>query len=243
MNAYPIYGKAKSRDICNAFLQGAPKDAKGNVFYGVDSTNINDWRGCCARGETWWYVDNSYFDKTRGSYFRITKGALQHSGEGQSNGQRFKSLALEIRPWREYGEHIVICPQSESFMRDIAGWKNDWQAEAIRVMLISTHRGLKIRPWERDKAKAAATLQGDLVNAWALVTYSSAAAVTALLEGVPVACNAGACHSMGVQALDIEDPLYPPDRERFFGVLADNQWTLSEIKDGTAWKWLNERHE
>ena len=240
MTAYPVANKAKSRAICNAFIQGAPSGQKGNVFYGVDQTNIHDWRRCSSSGETWWYVDNSYFDKTRGTHFRVTQGALQHSGQGESSGERFKGLALEIKPWRENGDHIVVCQQSDSFMRDIAGWKSDWLTEARRSMMLSTNRRLRIRTWDRDKARVAATLPNDLKNAWALATYSSAAAVTALLAGVPVACCAGVCYSMGVRVIDVEHPLYPPDRERFFGVLADNQFTLDEMKSGVAWKALNQ---
>jgi hypothetical protein len=237
--ARPVLGKAKSRDLCAAFIQGAPTEAQGEVFYGVDQTNIHHWQRVCTGSEPWYYIDNSFFDKTRGTHFRIARNAVQHSGEGQSDGQRFKALALEIKPWRKTGSHIVVCPQSDSFMRDIAGWKNNWLSEAVRSMALASNRRFKIRNWDRDKAKASKTLPDDLRDAWILATYSSAASVTALLEGIPVACCAGACYGMGVRVIDIEQPIYPKDRERFFGVLADNQWNVSEMKDGTAWRMLN----
>lgn len=238
LNAYPVHGKAKSHDICAAFIQGAPKDAKGEVFYGVDSSNLQHWQRCRASGEPYYYCDNAYFDKTRGTHFRITQGAIQHSGQGQSDGKRFKSLALQIKPWRSDGDHIVVCPQSDSFMRDLADWNGNWLDDVVRTLALVSNRRFKVRNWHRDKSVLMATLNEDLRNAWILVTHSSAAAVNALLEGIPVACNEGAAKSMGVQALDIEDPVYPEDRERFFMVLADNQWTLDEIKRGVAWKAL-----
>jgi hypothetical protein len=242
LTAYPVIGKKKSRDLCEAFIQGCPNGARGNVFYGVDQTNLDQWDFVrTGSSKDIYYIDNSYFDKTRGSHFRITKGAVQHSGEGESDGQRFKALALEIKPWRKTGEHIVVCPQSDSFMRDIAGWKNDWLSEAVRSMALVSHRRFQVRNWDRDKIKAASTLPSDLKNAWILATYSSAASVTALLEGIPVACCAGACYGLGVRVIDVEQPIFPKDRERFFGVLADNQWTVDEMRNGTAWNMLTTR--
>jgi hypothetical protein len=38
---------------------------------------------------------------------------------------------------------------------------------------------------------------------------------------------------------EIEAPRRPEDRERWAGVLADNQWSVPEIRNGTAWKALN----
>lgn len=239
MTAFPVIGKKKSRDLCEAFIQGAPSGARGAVFYGVDQTNWDHWQRCSTNGEPYYYVDNSFYDKTRGTHYRIARNSVQHNGQGESDGQRFKALALEIKPWRKDGQHIVVCPQSDSFMREVAGWKNNWLSEAVRTMALASNRRFKIRNWDRDKMKAMSTLPADLKHAWILATYSSAASVTALLEGIPVACCAGACYGMGVRLIDIEKPIFPKDRERFFGVLADNQFTVSEMKDGTAWHALN----
>ena len=210
------------------------------MFYGVDQTNLHHWKRVNADKSDWYYIDNSYFDATRGTCYRITRNQVQHSGKGESNGQRFKALKLQVKPWRTTGDHIVVCQQSDSFMRDIAGWRSDWLTEAVRSMALVSKRRFKVRVWNRDKAKAMQTLPDDLKGAWALATYSSAASITALLAGIPVACCAGAAYSMGVRVIDIEEPIYPEDRERFFGVLADNQWTVDEMKSGIAWQMLNQ---
>lgn len=238
MKAYPVLGKPKSRDICAAFLQGCPTNAQGACFYGADQTNIDHWQRCRASGEPYYYIDNAYFDKTRGTHFRITQGAIQHNGQGQSSGERFRALALQIKPWRSDGEHIVVCPQSDAFMRDIAGLKTNWLSDAVRTMALFSNRRFKVRNWDRNKSILMATLAEDLKNAWILVTYSSAAAINALLAGIPISAADGAAYLMGVNIKHIEEPIYPEDRERFFGVLADNQWTLDEFRDGTAWRML-----
>ncbi len=238
MTAYPVLGKAKSRDLCAAFIQGAPKDAQGSVFYGVDQTNIKHWQRVSRSGEPYWYCDNSWFDKTRGTHFRIGRNRVQHDGQGQSNGERFKALALEIRPWRADGEHIVICPQSDSFMREVAEYPGDWLSDVVRTMALVSNRRFAVRNWDRDKLTLQATLARDLVGAWMLVTYSSTAAIQALLAGIPVSAIGGAARWAGTDPLGIEAPFYPEDRERFFGVLADNQFTINEMRDGSAWQLL-----
>lgn len=76
----------------------------------------------------------------------------------------------------------------------------------------------------------------DLKGAHALVTYMSNTSVEALLAGVPVFCT-GPCAaaSMGLHDLaQIEAPYYPDDRQRWFELLAENQWTLKEVAAGMA---------
>ena len=36
LTLWPVPGKAKSKLICNAFAAGAPKSAKGSVFFGTE---------------------------------------------------------------------------------------------------------------------------------------------------------------------------------------------------------------
>jgi hypothetical protein len=73
------------------------------------------------------------------------------------------------------------------------------------------------------------TLHPDLARAYLTVTHSSAAAVESLLAGVPVSVSSfSPCRDV---ARD--------QRQRLFNVLADNQWTLDEIRAGVTWKALN----
>lgn len=208
------------------------------MFFGVNDTNINAWKGAKAADEPFYFCDNSYFDESRQQYFRVTRNALQHSGAGSSDGSRFRALGVEIRPWRVSGEHVVICPHSEHFMRRIALYDGDWTADAKAALRERTGRELRVRNWSPDKGKLAASLQDDLANAHALVTWSSAAAVTAVLAGVPVVCM-GPCAvaPMGGRIEDIE-ALPTPEREKWAGVLADAQWTLAEMRSGDAWEAL-----
>ncbi len=250
LTAYPVAGKAKSWEICEAFVRGCGGAvARGctsllpgpSFFYGVDDSNEHLWREARADlGREWFYCDNSYFDSARGTFFRVTKNRLQHPGTGQSTGERFASLGIEVKPWRSGGDHVVVCPQSEHFMHRIAGYQGDWLKDAVWTLKNTTPRAVRVRSWDRDKKRAASTLQADLDGAYALATWSSAAAVTALIEGVPVVVQGKDCAAKAMSGeLDrIEALPKPDDRERWAGVLADNQWSLDEFARGDAWKAL-----
>lgn len=248
---YPIPGKRKSRLICEAWAQGC---SGGTVidntlrdgdafFYGVDRSIEHIWRTILHdQTRTFYYCDNSYFDDTRQEYFRITKNMLQHTGEGVSDGERYiKQLGRDhsVAPWREEGRHIVVCEQSASFMDLPIGYEGDWLNDIVPALRRLTSREIRIRRWERDKAHSSNSLMNDLLGAHALVTWSSAAAITSVMAGVPIIAQ-GQCAAgpMSGSLLDIEQLPMPP-RYNWLGVLADNQFTLDEMRSGYAWEKLN----
>jgi hypothetical protein len=219
-------------------VQGAPVDALGAVFYGVNGTNIDAWNRVRQRGQDWYYIDNSYFDKVRGQQYRVTKNRIQVKvGDKTSDGKRFAALGIEIKPWLDPSDeaHWVFIEQSPSFMRDVA---NDPNWLPRRLAEVKDKRRVVVRSWESDKLKVQKSLVDDLRGAWALVTYSSAAAVTAVAEGVfsvvePMSSIAG----MTCSKIDsVQD-----ERLRYLSVLADNQFTIEELRDGKAWACLNDR--
>lgn len=247
VTAYPMRGKLKSATICQAFIDGCSGRIATDgvlrpgtaVFYGVDEYNEHVWKQARARHD-YVYIDNAFFDQTRGEYFRASRNRVQHDGVGRSNGKRFDALGLTIEPWRAGGTHIVICPQSDHFMRVVAGLEGfDWTESVVKSVAKFSARPPRVRIWSRDKGDLSATLPADLSDAHALVTWSSAAAVTAVLSGVPiVTCGPSAATPMSGDVADIEN-LPRPERREWAGVLADNQWTLAEMADGVAWRTLN----
>lgn len=265
--SYPVPGKEKSRLICRAFEAGAPKHATGSVFFGTEGVMDAFQR---AKSGTWWYIDNAYFDRCRGTYFRVTKNALQvnpwipiermdivaqesleagkpsrHELMRPSTGERFRKLGIVIKPWRDNpAGKIIVCPQSDSFMKSTLGRPGNWTLDTqlkLRGWGYGPERWL-VRPWERNKTLAYQTLHEQLRGAALVVTWSSASAITALLEGVPAISESGAAHALtgGLSAQHVLNPRRPSieERTRFCAVLADNQFTLDEFRDGTAWRWL-----
>lgn len=248
VTAYPVAGKQKSFDICVAFAKSCGGRVSTELragpaaFYGVDGSNVAIWKEVVRSGRDYFYVDNSYFDVARERQFRITKNALQHSGRGTSDGTRFRALGVPIEPWRTGGHHVLLVPQSEHFMRTVVGAEADWMVPTIHALEALTKRPLLTRAWDRNKGKLAMTLRDDLMDAHAVVTWSSAAAITAVLAGVPV-ITLGQCAAEPMSgSLQQIESLPRPEREEWAGVLADQQWTLDEIRNGTAWQALSSQH-
>lgn len=254
VTCYPVPSKLKSLDICRAFARGCggtmaiPGQAwmpGPSFFYGVTDANQEQWSQTLLNQQRhdFFYSDNSYFDKARGTQYRVTRNRLQHTGHGMTDGKRFADLDIEIKPWRKDGNHIVLCPQSDDFMRRIVGYTGNWLTNITQALMLRTERPLVVRHWNRDKQAAAATLHDDLRNAWALVTWSSAAAIEAILAGIP-AISMGQCAARipGITLDNIEainGEAFQFDRYEWAGVLADNQWTMDEIKRGVTWQALN----
>jgi hypothetical protein len=229
--ACPVAGKKKSADICAAFIAGAPKDASGAVFYGVDQSNIKEW--CLAKrlDTPRFAIDNSYFDAVRGQQYRVTRDALQINAMSHTtDGKRFDSLGLTINPVRNNLKgHVVIIEQSPSFMQFVGA--PNWYANEVALWKCNK----RLRPWSADKLKLQTSLHGDLAGAWCLTTHSSAAAITALLAGIPVVVD----KMSAVAGLRLSTDNSVDDRRHAFGVLADNQFTLEEFRNGKAWQWLS----
>jgi hypothetical protein len=228
--ARPVAGKKKSELICQAFVEGAPSHAHGEVFYGVDASNLKHWNRVLRAGGTYYYLDNSYFDSVRGAQFRVTKNAMQvDASKYQSDGHRFDALNLRIAPaQRNDSGHWVLIEQSPWFMSLVG--KPEWFDETSK-WAAGTGRKVLVRRWDADKPRIQATLSADLVGAWGLLAHSSAAAVTALLTGIRayVAPSHAVAH-VCLSADNTED-----NRRHAFNVLADHQFTLIEMKEGLAW--------
>jgi hypothetical protein len=225
LTACPVQGKKKSVAICEAFIAGADPSAEGYVFFGVDFSNVDLWRKAKTSGKDWWFADNSFFDKTRGTHFRVTRNGLQHTGAGGTDGLRFAALGIDIKPWRKGGAFTVVCPQSPMFMLLVAE-----DLKWIKRAMQHAQPPIRMRDWTPDKLSAQRSLAADLRDAKMLVTHSSSAAVEAVLAGVPAFCSERSPAHWVTENTD---------RLRWAGVLADNQFTLKEFEDGTAWQMLN----
>ncbi len=248
LTCYPQPGKQRSRLVLEAFAAGCGGKVGQTgallvegaaAFYGVVGIEYL-YRLAVAEGRDWYYGDNSFFDRTRGKFFRFAKNQPQVCRPDSYDFAKAKDLGLNPRPWRQGGKHIVVVEQSEHFL-DLMGEKN-WLRKVLDLLKGLTDRPLLVRRWRRDKDKAAETLHADLHGAWALVTHMSAAANEALLAGVPVFtsgnCSAS-CLASGPLS-NVEKPRRPDGREEWAAWLAGMQWTLEELREGAAWKALND---
>lgn len=187
-------------------------------------------------GREWFYGDHAYFGRSK--YFRITRNAYQHDGTGEAVPERFLAFRREVQPWRRSGGHVLVCPNSDVYM-GLHGLDGQvWLREVVETLRAHTDREIRVRWKVESRIKA---IKDDLHDAWAVVVFSSASALDALIAGVPVFVLApfAAGARMGLSDLTrIESPIYPDGREPFMWALAANQWTLQEIYTGQAWRAL-----
>lgn len=219
-------------------------------------------------GRTWYLCDNGYFrpGKTEQSYFRITRNALQHTGTGEwpfprhVARERWRRLGIPIAPWRARGRHVLVCPPLRLAGATWGYDADEWLRQTVKTLGKYSDREIRVRAklsWQdnktsntsgyegRDKpthSSMLVTLAEDLRNCHAVVVRTSNCAVEALLAGVPVFCtHECAAEPMGLRDLkQIESPVYPDNREWWATLLASNQWTLGEMRNGTAWRMLCE---
>ena len=251
IRGYAAKGKAKARVVCDAFVRGAggqgvcqppPKKLRNGAacFFGVTEPTRHLWHQARRENRDWYYLDNAYFDKVRGRLFRAVRCGIQATGLEHPDWRRLSQMGLEIQPWKRTGRHIVVVVQSNTYMTVVAGKQSDWWHQALAQIRRHTDRPISIRGWRSNKMALAKTLREALVDCWALVTWSSAAANEALLAGVPVFV-AGECAASQMGLSDftkIESPVYPQGRARWAAALAGQQWSLDEFQKGVAWRTL-----
>lgn len=250
MYCYPVPAKAKSLNICETFAYGCRGTVVtdgvyrpgGAFFCGVVESMRSIWEKAIANND-YWYCDNSYFDRTRKTHFRITHNRLQHTGLGTSDCRRFKDLDIPIHPWKHFGDHVLVCQQSRSFMHMPVGYVGDWMEDITQQLKAVTSRALIARGFIPSKLKASKTLTAQLHHAYATVAWSSAACIESVLRGIPIVSHGASASSPMSGTIATFNKLPYPSRNVWAGILADNQWTLEEIKYGTAWAQLRKKNE
>lgn len=261
--------KGGAREILGAFAKGSGADITADlslkpgrpaVLYGVDAMTDPLWREIVAKRHPYYYIDNGYFGSKwqGGNYYRVTKDAPQQDGLtsridvtnlddqthkwllGGSDGSRWRKLGKAIKPWRTDGTYILVAVQSDLWHhRHGHGGADRFADWVVAEIGKYTKRPVIVRG-KPLKGHTEPPLLDHIRGAWAVVTHTSNVAVDALLEGVPC-FTLGQCaaEAMGLSDLSqIESPVHP-EREAWAAVLADNQWTLDELRDGTCWRALN----
>jgi len=249
--------------VCKAFAEGvkaqivpqAPLLPGDAFFYGSLRGSLPTIMQAQREKRTWFYADNGYFHpgKRPENYFRVTRNALQHDGSGELifpkwlARERFKRLNITIQPWRKAGRHIVICPPARLFGAQWGFSADQWLEDTIATLKRHTDRPLRVRAkmsWNdvKQSYRNPQPLSEDLSGAWALVTHCSNAAVEAIVAGIPAFCTmrAGASAMALSDLALIETPRMDGDRTNWATILAANQWTLEEMRNGKCWSMLNE---
>ena len=159
---------------------------------------------------------------------------------------RFDNVAT-LKPWKHDGEYVLIMgqvPGDASLRgRNLMPWYESVAVLAadfyglpvlFRPHPVAIKRGARQQPRHTQVCRAD-SLEKSMSKAAVVITYNSNSAVDAVLAGVPtIAYDAGSmaypvtAHSIG--------ELVRPDRQQWANDLAWCQWSIDEIRDGTALK-------
>jgi len=202
---------------------------------------------------------NQYLRFSLDGVFPTTGEYFQSSQDPQRWHQIKQDLNIDLQPWREDGEHILICLQRNGGWSmgayDVMKWCNDI-AKKIRLrtdrpIVVRTHPGDKraqqyIRSAPKGvKISKAESIVDDFKNCWACVTYNSSPGVAAAIEGVPVFvtdANPQNSQAYTVSNTDIEQIEQPQiyDRQDWIEKISMSHYNFEDLQNGTAWKIIKE---
>ena len=248
-NTYYTDGIGISKEFAVAFWKGCGGKLyreknmlrSGDVAMFGDIATWHMLQQAIKERRNWFYGDKAYFG--RGMYYRITKNALQSDCVGNTDPTRWNKLKKQIKPWKT-GSKILICQQSEAFYRLNGIDRQQWLKKTIETIVNHSDRPIVIRSKVMGD-NTESLFEDSLDDIHSVVVYTSVAGVQAAINGIPCFATHD-CASMKFGSGDlslIENPVKPDNREEMACVLANSQWTLDEIRNGTAWRMLNESLE
>ncbi len=171
-------------------------------------------------------------------------------------------LGLQLKPWKKYGDYILITCQRDG------GWSMDglkiinWLHPLLQNLRKFTDKRILVRFHPGDKkidkhiqqlkaighkveiSSPTSSLLKDLHDACAVISYNSSPAVIAAIEGVPIFVidpkRSQARDVANTNLKNIENPNFEFDREAWLRRLAMSHWTLDELRSGECWKHMRE---
>lgn len=197
---------------------------------------------------------NRYLRFSLDGVFPTTGEYFWSSQDSQRWSQIKQDLNIDLQPWREDGEHILICLQRNG------GWSMgsydvmEWCNNVIKTIRRRTNRPIIVRMHPGDKKAQhyiRSALQGvkisknksildDFQNCWACVTYNSSPGVAAAIEGIPVfvtdrkSKNSQAYLVANTNIEQIEHPR-KSDRQDWIEKLSMSHWNFSDLNSSKFW--------
>ncbi len=221
------------------------------AFYGRDRGTLAIVRQCAAVGNHWIMADNGYIGANQyDGYYKLSRDGFQCDGTGIPDEKRLVGvLAITgqkfVKDWRPRTKngHILMCPPIAGYERTHWFSAYQWRRGISKQIRKLTKRKVRVRYKPGDqRAVGDPPLAADLKNCHALVTHDSNIAVEAIMAGVPVFITGTSPAQIfgNVDLATIVDPRTEGDRWEWLSILANNQWTLKEIRDGMANESLSE---
>lgn len=229
------------------------KDNNKLVLRGILKYKI--MQQCWQDGRDFYYMDSGYLGNSTSEmnpmgnkiWHRIVRNNLQHEQVIKRPSDRFEALKISYHPRRQ-GSTIIVATPDEKPCRFYGIDRDQWIRDTVVTIQQHTDRPVVIR--ERAPRRSDRVLTDPLSevlknDVHALVTFNSNAAVEAVVAGVPVFVTAPthAAAPVGNRDLSqIDTPFWPSDDQRYEWLchLAYCQYSVRELKNGTAFRMMNE---
>lgn len=187
-------------------------------------------------------------------YYTIGWDGLNNEGSyfnENSTAERWNKLGLTIEPWRVSGQHIILVCQVPTdgsvHQVDIIEWCKEKVEElkkfSDREIIFRPHPLARmVTPSLKGTVRSEKPFEEDLKNAWAVVSYSSTSSGLSVLSGIPALTFHPCSVAYPVSSHDIAEIESPkmPELKQWAYNLANTQWSLREIRDGSAWAVLKQ---
>jgi len=210
-------------------------------------TKRKQMEGCRAAGRDFYYMDTGYFGNgKRKLYHRITKNDVQNFGPIIDRPRdRLDRTGVKLTKFTP-GTNILLAPPSQKLLNlydiNLEEWlqqtQDEIQKHTDRPIVVRLKQGRSTRV--NDDTMEMALAQ----DVHCLVTFSSIAAGEALLLGKPaITLGPNAAAALCSQSLaEIEAPKIPTldEVDAWARHIAYCQFTEVEMRNGTAWRILND---
>ena len=205
-------------------------------------------------------------------WMRIVKNGHSRNDFVPSSKKRYEKFFQQnnpVFPWKtrsQRGDKIIICPPTHAvawYMRLTESWTEQTVNRLKTLLPESQHHRIVVRAKPNEPIVdehgnllrfqhnvSEGSLNDDLKNATCVIAYNSMVALTATLQGIPViTSDHSCCKSISYSVEDFAqgaDPsvfdVEPATRHGLMYWLANNQWNIEEIRNGTAWRMLQENN-
>lgn len=164
------------------------------------------------------------------------------------------SLNLGLHPWRQKGDHMLICLQRDSGWNAKGFDQNHWVGKTLKIIRSQTDRPVFIRPHPANEINWAnrvrnfanvtvvdplrRSLQDDILNAHSGFFYNSSSSVAPILAGVPIFVTEESAVTWEVanhKTKKVEEPVMP-NRKQWLNNLAGCHWTIEHSRNGDIYR-------
>ena len=233
------------------------RDAEKVVLFGIlrGANMVYNWAQ--KNKIDFYFMDRPYWGESRGYpyHVRITKNNHTKNFLEPRPDDRFKKyFPFKIEPWKKGGQKIVVCPPTHSMA--VMFEQEDWLSKTLETLRANTDREIVVRnkgynpdskidelgrlmPGPSDSEDTATPI--DWNDTHAIVAFNSNITIESTARGIPVFTDTmNSCAPIAEQDFTkIETPRYM-DREPCYYSLAYGQFTKEEMRNGWAWRILDE---